>query len=40
MITKFISPVEQPRPKENKKLQMMHNVGTIFPETEATKFYN
>ena len=33
-------PVEKERPKENKKMQMIHNISSIFPETESQKFYN
>lgn len=40
MITKFMAPVEREKASENRKGQMIHNVGEVFPEAEAGKFYN
>lgn len=41
MITKFMNPpAEKEGPKENKKMQMIHNISLVFPESDAHKFYN
>ena len=31
MITQFMAPVEKEKPKESKKVQMIHNISMIFP---------
>ena len=39
MITKFMAPLEREKASENRKGQLIHNVGEVFPEAEANKFY-